>query len=396
MTSSTTTSATTHTLEVPGALLTYDVRRNDGSDEPVLLLIGSPMGAAGFGTLAGLLRRPHGRDLRPARRRAQPAHRRRGRPRRPRSTRTTCTGIIAAARRRTGRPVRQQRRRGQRARARRPPPGGGAHARRARAAGRRPGARLPSTRWPRAATSTRPTSATAWARPWPSSSPSSATRARSRPTTSTQPAPDPAMFGLPTEDDGSRDDVLLGQNMRVLHALRARRRGAPRGVDPHRRRGRCRVRGRAGPPRRRRPSPSGSGRRRSSSRATTADSSAASTARTVSPRPSPPASARSSAGVAGHRSRSRCTPSTRKSTYWSSVQPRRCIRAGWRPRPARGAGVRAARLIRGLRAGRARAALRHRRPWRRARRAGTVTSGPARSWARGAGAPGAPRRPTRT
>ncbi|MEI8407293.1 MULTISPECIES: alpha/beta fold hydrolase [unclassified Kribbella] len=29
-----------------------------------------------------------------------------------------------------------------------------------------------------------------------------------------QPAPDPAMFGLPSEDDGSRDDALLGQNMR--------------------------------------------------------------------------------------------------------------------------------------------------------------------------------------
>jgi pimeloyl-ACP methyl ester carboxylesterase len=43
---------TTHTLEVPGARLTYDVRRNDASTEPVLLLIGSPMGAAGFGTLA--------------------------------------------------------------------------------------------------------------------------------------------------------------------------------------------------------------------------------------------------------------------------------------------------------------------------------------------------------
>jgi pimeloyl-ACP methyl ester carboxylesterase len=28
-----------------------------------------------------------------------------------------------------------------------------------------------------------------------------------------QPAPDPSMFGLPTEDDGSRDDVLLGQNL---------------------------------------------------------------------------------------------------------------------------------------------------------------------------------------
>jgi pimeloyl-ACP methyl ester carboxylesterase len=27
------------------------------------------------------------------------------------------------------------------------------------------------------------------------------------------PAPDPAMFGMPTEDDGSRDDVLLGQNL---------------------------------------------------------------------------------------------------------------------------------------------------------------------------------------
>ena len=30
-----------------------------------------------------------------------------------------------------------------------------------------------------------------------------------------QPAPDPAMFGLPTEDDGSRDDPLLGQNNRT-------------------------------------------------------------------------------------------------------------------------------------------------------------------------------------
>jgi pimeloyl-ACP methyl ester carboxylesterase len=40
------------TLEVPGAVLTYDVRRNDSSTDPVLLLIGSPMGAAGFATLA--------------------------------------------------------------------------------------------------------------------------------------------------------------------------------------------------------------------------------------------------------------------------------------------------------------------------------------------------------
>ena len=48
----TTTESTTHTLEVPGATLTYDVRRNDTSTEPILLLIGSPMGASGFGTLA--------------------------------------------------------------------------------------------------------------------------------------------------------------------------------------------------------------------------------------------------------------------------------------------------------------------------------------------------------
>ena len=43
----------TETLEVPGARLTYDVRPSAGSTEPILFLIGSPMAAAGFGTLAG-------------------------------------------------------------------------------------------------------------------------------------------------------------------------------------------------------------------------------------------------------------------------------------------------------------------------------------------------------
>jgi pimeloyl-ACP methyl ester carboxylesterase len=43
---------TTRTIEAPGATLTYDVRRNEASTEPPLFLIGSPMGAAGFGTLA--------------------------------------------------------------------------------------------------------------------------------------------------------------------------------------------------------------------------------------------------------------------------------------------------------------------------------------------------------
>ena len=43
----------THTLHAPGVVLHYDVRRNDDSTQPVLLLVGSPMGASGFGTLAG-------------------------------------------------------------------------------------------------------------------------------------------------------------------------------------------------------------------------------------------------------------------------------------------------------------------------------------------------------
>ncbi|MBA3777862.1 MAG: alpha/beta hydrolase [Chloroflexi bacterium] len=46
------TEPTTHTLDVPGAVLTYDVRRNGASTAPALFLIGSPMGAAGFATLA--------------------------------------------------------------------------------------------------------------------------------------------------------------------------------------------------------------------------------------------------------------------------------------------------------------------------------------------------------
>jgi hypothetical protein len=44
-----------HTLDVPGAVAHHDVRSNDSSTAPVLLLVGSPIGAAGFGTLAGHL-----------------------------------------------------------------------------------------------------------------------------------------------------------------------------------------------------------------------------------------------------------------------------------------------------------------------------------------------------
>ena len=44
----------TQTLDVPGATLTYDVREAESeSTEPVMLMIGSPMDASGFTTLAG-------------------------------------------------------------------------------------------------------------------------------------------------------------------------------------------------------------------------------------------------------------------------------------------------------------------------------------------------------
>ena len=44
----------THTLELPGATLAYDVREAESeSTEPFMLMIGSPMDASGFATLAG-------------------------------------------------------------------------------------------------------------------------------------------------------------------------------------------------------------------------------------------------------------------------------------------------------------------------------------------------------
>jgi pimeloyl-ACP methyl ester carboxylesterase len=48
----TVTEAATRTLESPGATITYDVRSGGDGSQPPLMLIGSPMGAAGFATLA--------------------------------------------------------------------------------------------------------------------------------------------------------------------------------------------------------------------------------------------------------------------------------------------------------------------------------------------------------
>lgn len=43
----------TRTVDVPGATLTYDTRPSPDTAEPILFLVGSPMGAAGFVSLAG-------------------------------------------------------------------------------------------------------------------------------------------------------------------------------------------------------------------------------------------------------------------------------------------------------------------------------------------------------
>src|SRR3954465_7980548 len=48
----TTSTTTVQTFEAPGATITYDVRGTLGGGTP-LLIIGSPMGADGFTTLAG-------------------------------------------------------------------------------------------------------------------------------------------------------------------------------------------------------------------------------------------------------------------------------------------------------------------------------------------------------
>ena len=113
----------------------------------------------------------------------------------------------------------------------------------------------------RARTSARRTSATASGRRWPSSSRSSACKGPIPADFADRPRRTRPMFGLPTEDDGSRDDALLGQNIITcthyepdFDALRA---ASTRIVLARRRR----VGGRDGPPRRAWPSPSGSARK---------------------------------------------------------------------------------------------------------------------------------------
>jgi pimeloyl-ACP methyl ester carboxylesterase len=211
MTSSTTTSPTTHTLEVSGALLTYDVRRNEGCDEPALFLIGSPMGAAGFGTLAGYFadrtvitydprgsersRRTDGAATSTPEEHGDDLHR-----------------VIAAA---GAGPVDLF-----------ASSGGAVNALALVARHPEDVRTLVAHEPPLAALVPDAEHALAACRDisdtyqrhgmGPAMAKFIAIVSHQGPVTAeylTAPAPDPAMFGLPAEDDGSRDDVLLGQNM---------------------------------------------------------------------------------------------------------------------------------------------------------------------------------------
>src|SRR4029450_4484939 len=120
-----------------------------------------------------------------------------------------------------------------------------------------------------------------------------------------QPGPDPAMFGMPAGDDGSRADVLLGQNMVTCTHYEpdfdALRKASTRiviavgeesdGEMAHRGGEAGAERPRSGGSAAAKSSPSGSASRPCRSRATMADSSGASTARPASPTSSPRSSA---------------------------------------------------------------------------------------------------------
>ena len=285
----TTTEPMSRTLEVPGAILTYDVRGNDAGTDPVLFMIASPMGAAGFGTLAA-----HFTD------RTVVTYDPRGSERSTRTDGATQNTIeehandlhrlIAAL---DAGPVDLF------------ASSGGAVNALALVAEHPEQVRTLIAHEPplvavlpdreRALAATRDMYETY------QRSGLGAGMAKFIALTShkgaipadwlDRPAPDPAAFGLPTEDDGSRDDPLLGQTIGSTPCM------SPTSMPSVRRR-----RASSWPPAASRPArwptaapspwPSGSGRRRSPSPATTVDSSAASTAGRASPTPSPRSSAR--------------------------------------------------------------------------------------------------------
>ena len=149
-----------------------------------------------------------------------------------------------------GRPVRQQRWCGERAGAGREASRGRSDPGRARAAARHRAARSRERAGGRPRGPRHVSCAAASAPAWPTSSPSSAIRASSPTTIAQQPAPDPAMFGMPTEDDGNRDRSADGPDHHRHDALRARLRRPAGRADPDRHGRRRGVGGHHGEPRR--------------------------------------------------------------------------------------------------------------------------------------------------
>jgi pimeloyl-ACP methyl ester carboxylesterase len=211
MSTTTTIEPTTNTLDVPGATLTYDVRRNEASTEPPLVLIGSPMGAAGFGTLAGhfadrtiVTYDPRGTERSV---KSDPAS-----PVTPEIHADDVHGIIEAV---GGGPVDLF-----------ASSGGAVNALALVARHPEDVRTLVAHEPPTAAVLPDREAALAACRDihetylrsgmGPGMAKFIAIVSHKGPIAADyvdQPAPDPAMFGLPTEDDGSRDDVLLGQNL---------------------------------------------------------------------------------------------------------------------------------------------------------------------------------------
>ena len=235
------TQRTTHTLDAPGAA-TYDVRPATTGDDIPLFLIGSPMGAAGFGTLAShfpdrtiITYDPRGAERSTkedpssqsnADQHADDLHRIIQEVGGPVDLFASSGGAVNALALVAKHPE---------------------DVRTSSRTSRRLPRSCPIARTPRrrCARSTTPTGRRLRCRHGAlhrSHQPSRAVPGRLR----EQPAPDPAMFGMPTEDDGSRTDVLLAQNIIGSTHVRARLRRAARRLHPdHRRRG-GRIGGRDG------------------------------------------------------------------------------------------------------------------------------------------------------
>ena len=204
------TESTTRTLDAPGATITYDVRPGGDGSQPPLMLIGSPMGAAGFVSLSS-----HFPD------RTVVTYDPRGSERSTKddpSTESNPNQHADDLHRIIRRSV------------------GGLTCSPAVAA------RSTRSRWsPRTRMTSGPWSPTS--RRWPPSCPMRRMRRRRCEPSATrtsrggfgagmahfmavtghrgefpddigqQPAPDPAQFGMPADDDGSRNDVMLDQNI---------------------------------------------------------------------------------------------------------------------------------------------------------------------------------------